>query len=62
MAYKITIVAKLENDDGVMCTQTTVWEGMNNGEMLTLEGSYLDWQASLPRTIGSDTSADTKKR
>lgn len=51
--FKMTITATLENADGVMCEQTTVWHAMSHSEMLALETSYVDWVASLPRTIGA---------
>lgn len=60
MSYKMTIVATLEDEEGVMCVQTTVWSRQDQTEMLALEGSYLDWMASLPKTIGGEVV--TKKR
>lgn len=53
--FTVKIVAELENEDGeIMARQTNEWFGMDRAKMLTLEGSYLSWMASLPVTIGAD--------
>jgi len=59
--HKVTIVATLENEAGVMCEQTTVWHDMAYPDALKLEASYADWLASLPRTIGADVPAVRKR-
>jgi len=55
MAFEMTVTAVVKDETGTMCTQTTHWERMDQGEMLTLEGSYLAWLASLPKSIGGAT-------
>lgn len=51
----MTIRVVLEGENGVMCEQTTVWAGMDRAHVLMLEGSYLNWLASLPKTIGTES-------
>ena len=58
---KMTLVATLENDNGVMCDQTTIWYDLDQAHMIALETSYADWLASLPRTIGAPP-IETKRK
>lgn len=62
MAYKMTVLATLENDENVMCEQSTVWYSMDHNQMLALEGSFADWLASLSRTIGAGETSVSKKK